>query len=90
MLFGWGKNARKSIVSIRHSVYLSGYGKYLAFFAISWAQSLKWLKKLQSVVFCYLFLLVESGKKKEMHLPNDILTDAEKDLSRRDSAERAR
>ena len=26
-LFGWGKNARRSIVSIRHSVYLSGYGR---------------------------------------------------------------
>ena len=26
VLFGWGKNARRSIVSIRHSVYLSGYG----------------------------------------------------------------
>ena len=28
VLFGWGKNTRRSIVSIRHSVFLSGYGSY--------------------------------------------------------------
>ena len=28
VLVGWEKNARRSIVSIRHSVYLSGYGTH--------------------------------------------------------------